>query len=362
MDVDDKSGERVERVQALIQDGNGLQFIPKEYVQPPGLRPNLVNYKSSFAQVPVINLFNFQSNNLDKIRQDVGKACREWGVFQVINHEVPTRLLDDMRDIGLKFFETPVEHKLKYACKSGSPTSEGYGSKMLVKEDQVLDWRDYFNHHTQPISRRNPSCWPDDPPFYRETVQEYSEQIKLLAQRLLAVISESIGLKSTYIQDVISEPYQNITISYYPACPQPELALGLQAHSDMGAITLLIQDEVGGLQVLKEGEWITVQPLRDAIVVNLGDQTQILTNGTYKSAEHRAIVNAHKARLSVATFYDPSRQTRIRPAPELVSKDSLPRYREVLYGDYVNAWYTKGPEGKRNIDELSIKDEHAFTL
>ncbi|XP_057817141.1 jasmonate-induced oxygenase 2 isoform X2 [Cryptomeria japonica] len=315
MDVDDKSGERVERVQALIQDGNGLQFIPKEYVQPPGLRPNLVNYKSSFAQVPVINLFNFQSNNLDKIRQDVGKACREWGVFQVINHEVPTRLLDDMRDIGLKFFETPVEHKLKYACKSGSPTSEGYGSKMLVKEDQVLDWRDYFNHHTQPISRRNPSCWPDDPPFYRETVQEYSEQIKLLAQRLLAVISESIGLKSTYIQDV-----------------------------------------------LKEGEWITVQPLRDAIVVNLGDQTQILTNGTYKSAEHRAIVNAHKARLSVATFYDPSRQTRIRPAPELVSKDSLPRYREVLYGDYVNAWYTKGPEGKRNIDELSIKDEHAFTL
>ena len=100
--------------------------------------------------------------------------------------------------------------------------------------------------------------------------------MKLLAERLLTVISESIGLSSSYIQDIIGEPYQNITISYYPPCPQPELTLGLQAHSDMGAITLLIQDEVGGLQVLRDGKWITVEPLPDAIVVNLGDQTQVI--------------------------------------------------------------------------------------
>jgi ribosomal protein uS5 len=86
----------------------------------------------------------------------------------------------------------------------------------------------------------------------------------------------------------------------------------------------------------------------------LGNFVKILTNGAYKSVEHRAIVNALRARLSVATFYDPSKQTRICPAPELATKDSLPRYREVIYGDYVSAWYTKGPEGKRNIDRLAV--------
>ncbi|KAH9298455.1 hypothetical protein KI387_030137 [Taxus chinensis] len=342
------------RVQAVNE--TGLQHIPKEYMQPPDLRPNLADRCFSSAQVPLVDLLNFDSNNIDTIRNGVGRACREWGVFQIINHGVPTRLLDEMRDNGRNFFESPVEEKLKYACTFGSAASEGYGSRMLVKEDQVLDWRDYFDHHTQPISRTNPNRWPHNPPSYRETVQEYSEQMKLLAQRLLAVISESIGLQAFYIQEVIGEPYQNITISYYPPCPQPELALGLQAHSDMGAITLLIQDEVGGLQVLKDGLWITVQPLRDAIVVNLGDQTQIVSNGTYKSAEHRAVVNAQKARISVATFYDPSKQTRICPAPELITKDSPPCYREVIYGDYVSAWYTKGPRGKTNIHELAINN------
>jgi len=86
----------------------------------------------------------------------------------------------------------------------------------------------------------------------------------------------------------------------------------------------------------------------------LGNFVKILTNGAYKSVEHRAIVNALRARLSVATFYDPSKQTRICPAPELATKDSPPRYREVIYGDYVSAWYTKGPEGKRNIDRLAV--------
>eukprot|EP01018_Ginkgo_biloba_P023773 Gb_34307 [translate_table: standard] len=352
MDIASMKNGLPNSIQALIE--NGMEQVPIEYIQPPDQRPIVTNHNTLSNRVPVIDLFEFDAKNLEQIRQEVGNACRDWGAFQIVNHGVPTKFIEEMKNIGLNFFNCPLEEKLKYACKYGSAASEGYGSRMLVKEDQVLDWRDYFDHHTQPVSRRNPSSWPQHPASYRETVQEYSEQMKQLAQRLLVVISESLGLCSSYIQEAIGEPYQNITISYYPHCPQPELTLGLQAHSDMGAITLLIQDEVGGLQLFKDGEWITVQPLPDAIVVNLGDQTQILSNGVYRSVEHRALVNARKARLSVATFYDPSKQTRIRPAAELVTKDSPPRYREVLYGDYVSAWYTKGPEGKRIIDGLAI--------
>lgn len=104
---------------------------------------------------------------------------------------------------------------------------------------------------------------------------EYGNRMKVLAQRLLGMISRSLNLPPKYVEEAIGEVYQNITISYYSPCPQPDLALGLQAHSDMGAITLLIQDDVGGLEVLKDGEWVLVQPISDAIVVILADQTEV---------------------------------------------------------------------------------------
>lgn len=82
---------------------------------------------------------------------------------------------------------------------------------------------------------------------------------------------------------------------------------------------------------------------------------QIITNGAYRSAVHRAVTNASRARLSVATFHDPAKSKKISPAPELTSSSASPRYREVVYGDYVSSWYTKGPEGRRNLDMLLIE-------
>ncbi|CAN4125238.1 unnamed protein product [Withania somnifera] len=333
------------RVQLLAEKGE--TSVPSQYIQPPETRPLIQNPNpnGNGSSVPVIDLRS-KTNLLDELK----KACKEWGAFQVINHEVPICLLDDMRSIGRSFFEgCKMEEKLKYSCDSGAPASEGYGSRMLVEEnDTVLDWRDYFDHHTLPLSRRDPSHWPESPAHYRKTVAEYSNHMKALAQELLGLVSESLGLSGQCIENVVGEFYQNITISYYPPCPQPELTLGLQSHSDMGAITLLIQDDVGGLEVFNNEEWVTVYPMSNAICVILADQTEIITNGKYRSSQHRALTNARRSRLSVATFHDPAKTRQISPAFH------PPRYRPVIYGDYVSSWYTKGPEGKRNLDALLI--------
>lgn len=82
---------------------------------------------------------------------------------------------------------------------------------------------------------------------------------------------------------------------------------------------------------------------------------QIMTNGKYRSAQHRALTNSNQARLSVATFHDPAKTVKASPASELTSASTPPLYREVVYGDYVSSWYTKGPEGKRNIDALLLE-------
>ncbi|KAG1330432.1 flavonol synthase/flavanone 3-hydroxylase [Cocos nucifera] len=337
-----------QRVQALAEVG--LSHLPPQYIQPPELRPDPQRREAAdHGGVPVVDL-DPSVDPLPRLR----RACAEWGAFQVVNHGVPARLLEEMKAAGLGFFRSPMETKLQYACDPGAAASEGYGSRMLAKDGGVLDWRDYFDHHTLPESRRNPSRWPDFPHNYRDVVVEYSNNMKELAQKLLHMISKGLGLPPSYVEETVGEVYQNITISYYSPCPQPDLALGLQAHSDMGAITLLIQDDVGGLEVLKDGEWIPVQPLPNAIIVILADQMEIISNGLFKSAIHRAVVNAHRARISVATFYDPSKTRIMSAAPQLVTKSCPLKYQEVLYGDYVSSWYGKGPEGKRNIDALLI--------
>ncbi|KAK4834271.1 hypothetical protein QYF36_020049 [Acer negundo] len=345
--------EAITRVQRLTEAG--IRQVPPQYIQPLDQRPIKPKSESPSPSppnnIPLIDL----SKQSESIRCEIGRACREWGAFHVINHGVPLELLHQIRSVGKSFFEQcPMPEKLKYSCDSSSAASEGYGSKMLANDDSVLDWRDYFDHHTFPLSRRNPSNWPESPPNYRRVVADYSDKMEALAVKILKNMSESLGLAPSCIKDAVGDFYQNITISYYPPCPQPELTLGLQSHSDMGALTLLIQDDVEGLQVLKDGDWITVQPLADAIVVLLADQTQIITNGEYISSQHQAITNASKARLSVATFHDPAKTVKISPASELVSKASPPRYRGVVYKDYVSSWYTKGPDGKRNLDALLL--------
>ncbi|PKA54429.1 Leucoanthocyanidin dioxygenase [Apostasia shenzhenica] len=260
----------VQRVQALADAG--LSHLPSQYIQPPDLRP--VARKDAAATelggIPILDL-DPSGNPLPELR----RLCSEWGAFQVVNHGVPIRLLSEMKEVGLRFFGSPMEAKLRYACDTTSAASEGYGSRMLSKKEGVLDWRDYFDHHTLPETRRNTTRWPDFPDNYRDVVVEYSNNMKVLAQRLLKMISESLNLPPSYIEDAIGDVYQNITVSYYSPCPQPELALGLQSHSDMGAITLLIQDDVGGLEVLKDWEWIPTKSSSDAIIVILADQTEV---------------------------------------------------------------------------------------
>lgn len=151
------------RVQSLV----GKEVVPPQYVQPLETRPRCIVEKrnDNDAQTPpVIDL-----NDGNSVREQLERACRDWGAFHVINHGVPAELLGEMRRLGRSFFEDcTMDQKLSYACDPNSPAAEGYGSRMLVaSNDTVLDWRDYYDHHTLPLSRRNPSKWPHFSSNYR---------------------------------------------------------------------------------------------------------------------------------------------------------------------------------------------------
>ena len=129
-------------------------------------------------------------------------------------------------------------------------------------------------------------------------------------------------------------------VSNYPPCPKPDLIKGLRAHTDAGGIILLCPDvKVSGLQLLKDDKWIDVPPMRHSIVINLGDQLEVITNGKYKSVEHRVIAQPDGNRMSLASFYNPGSDAVIYPAPELLEKEE--KENTIMYPKFVFEDYMK---------------------
>ncbi|KAG8385359.1 hypothetical protein BUALT_Bualt03G0034900 [Buddleja alternifolia] len=147
---------------------------------------------------------------------------------------------------------------------------------------------------------------------------------------------------------------QSMRMNYYPACPEPDKVIGLTPHSDASGITILLQlNGVEGFQVKKDGIWIPLKSLPDAFVVNLGDIIEILSNGLYKSIEHRAVVNSEKERTSIAMFFNPKFEAQVGPSPSLLINQK-PLFRHMKLEHYVKDFFSRKLNGKSFIDYMKI--------
>nr|XP_029120616.1 probable 2-oxoglutarate-dependent dioxygenase At5g05600 isoform X2 [Elaeis guineensis] len=270
--------EPVVPVQSLSE--SGLTEIPANYVKPPSERPHAVSFLDGPEQglkIPVIDLGGLVGDSGERraTMQAMWDACKEWGFFQVVNHGVSLDLVEKMRKLWKEFFHLPMEEKKAYA---NSPKSyEGYGSRLGVAKDAILDWTDYFFFHLSPDSVKNLDKWPLRPETLRGTAEEYGRELVKLCGVLMKVLSIGLGLDEGYLQKVFGgdDIGACMRVCLYPKCPQPELTLGLSPHSDPGGLTVLLADErVRGLQVRKGDAWISVQPAPGAFIVNVGDQIQ----------------------------------------------------------------------------------------
>lgn len=149
---------------------------------------------------------------------------------------------------------------------------------------------------------------------------------------------------------------KRINLNYYPVCPNPELTVGVGRHSDVSTLTILLQDEIGGLYVRgTDGDnWIHVPPINGSLVINVGDALQIMSNGRYKSIEHRVIANGSKSRISVPIFVNPRPSDMIGPLKEVIESGEKPIYKQVLYSDYVKHFFRKAHDGKNTVESVLI--------
>ncbi|XP_025886478.1 protein LATERAL BRANCHING OXIDOREDUCTASE 1 isoform X2 [Solanum lycopersicum] len=277
---------------------------------------------------------------------------------EVINHGIDLDLLEKMEKIAMEFFMLPLEEKQKYPMAPG--TVQGYGQAFVFSEDQKLDWCNMFALGVEPHFIRNPKLWPTKPLDFSETVDIYSREIRKLCKKLLKYIAMSLGLNDDIFEEMFGVAVQAVRMNYYPACPRPDLVLGLSPHSDGSALTVLQQGKCSssvGLQILKDNVWVPVQPIPNALVINIGDTIEVLTNGRYKSVEHRAVTHQEKDRLSIVTFYAPSYEIELGPLEELVDENNPCKYKRYNHGEYSMHYVTNKLQGKKTLEFAKIYDK-----
>ncbi|KAK8482943.1 hypothetical protein V6N13_090415 [Hibiscus sabdariffa] len=326
-------------------NGSSPSSLSPDHILPQDKRPNLT-HTPLLSSVPVIDM---TEEPRASVVHKISKACEEYGFFQVINHGVPRELCDTVLALLAAFFELPPEEKAPFLA-----TDETRQVKLLnyhVKTDgqtRVCMWSECLAHPWHPLDDVV-HLLPQNPPQYREVIAEYSKEIYVLMKRLLSLISQGLGLEQDCLETKLGEaPTFRAQGNYYPPCPDPELTLGLNVHTDISALTIVRQSEgVTGLQVLQNGNWVPVEPIPDAFVINIGDQIQVLSNGRFRSVHHRAVTNKTRKRVSMATFYNPSKDTIIGPIRDLIDEQHPPLYREYHFSEFLEEFFKQ--EGTRRM-------------
>ncbi|XP_075663776.1 protein SRG1-like [Castanea sativa] len=338
-------------VQELAKEA--LTTVPPRYVRL-DQDPPFVSDTSSLPQVPVIDMQRLTSKDfMDKELEKLHHACKHWGFFQLINHGVNISLLENVKSGIQEFFNLPIEEKKMFSQQTGD--IEGFGQVFVVSEEQKLDWADLFYMITLPVHLRKPHLFPKLPLPFRDTLEAYSLDLKALAMKILDLMAKALKMETVDMMVLFEEGHQAMRLNYYPPCPQPELAIGLNSHSDAVGLTILLQvNEMEGLQIRQNGMWIPVKPPHNAFVVNIGDILEIVTNGIYRSIEHRATVNSERERLSIATFYSPKLDGDMGPAPSLVKPERPALFKRIGVADYFKGFFSRELRGKSYVDAMRI--------
>ncbi|XP_048553351.1 2-oxoglutarate-dependent dioxygenase 11-like [Triticum urartu] len=339
----DGIGDEVVLTRAEITDAAAATFadstvIPDRYARPDEVRDGVVVGDDESYELPLVDMARLlDSESSEAETAKLGSACRDWGFFQLTNHGVDESVVQDMKDSTMQFFRLPLDKKKAVATRAGG--LEGFGHHFAGASCAKLDWAESLILLTQQKEQRSMEFWPADPARLRPSLDRYSLEMSRLTSRLLGFMASDLGVEREALAGAFRGKRQSVALHHYPPCRHPDKVLGITPHND-----------APGLQVRRGGTWFPPDPLAGARVVNVGDILQGLTNGRYRSAEHRVLADAGRGRATVVVFQDTCVAGTVRPLPGLGEA----RYRAIEYVEYLKGNYRGLAEGTRFVDSLEI--------
>ncbi|KAK9994385.1 hypothetical protein SO802_024088 [Lithocarpus litseifolius] len=271
--------EHNEQQKQLVFDASVLkhqQHIPEQFIWPDEEKPRA---NAPELEVPLIDLKGFLSGEPTAAMEAsrlVGKACVKHGFFLVVNHGVDQKLIADAHQYIDHFFELPMLAKQRAQRKVGEHC--GYASSFTGRFSNKLPWKETlsFRYSAQPNSSDivqdylSNTMGEDFKPFGR-VYQDYCEAMSTLSLGIMELLGMSLGVGRAHYREYFEENDSIMRLNYYPPCQKPDLTLGTGPHCDPTSLTILHQDQVGGLQVFVDDEWRLISPNFNAFVVNIGD-------------------------------------------------------------------------------------------
>ena len=286
--------------------------------------------------IPVIDIANPEA---PAIVRAVGAACRDWGFFQAVGHGIDPRLIASVQREMRAFFAQPLAEKQAIVRTAENPW--GFYDRELTRH--TPDWKQIYDVGPAAGAAIVPQ-WPESLPAFRPAIQAFYDACSTVSMRILRAIALSLGMPAAGLDDYFQPEHTSfLRLNYYPKCPTPERPvdasvasvghLGVNHHTDAGAVTVLFQDQPG-LEVFHEQTWQLVEPRTDALVINIGDIVQVWSNDRYPAALHRALVRPDVERFTAAFFLNPPYSADYAPLPSVVGAGHPARYRAINWGEF----------------------------
>ncbi|KAL4340320.1 hypothetical protein GQ457_08G007970 [Hibiscus cannabinus] len=364
-----ENNSRAEEMKAFLESREGVKElvdagiteIPSFFIHPAEtFSPDDASLAAQLL-VPEIDLQGFERERRREIVDAIRDAAQSWGLFRIVNHRVPIPATENMIDAIRHFHEQPQEVKKAWYSRNGSGQTV---YDVNNKNWKAAAWRDTVAFefpdgeiNEQAIPRVCRLKTDDSLNLSVNATSEYMKYILQLKETLSELLSEALGLRTDYLASIQSMTAALLACHYHPPCPQPELTLGASSHTDAAFLTIVLEENIGGLQVLHQNQWVDVPNRHGYLTVIIGDLLQIVSNDKLKSATHRVLAGRVGPRISTACFFSPPpalQEKPYGPAEELVTAENPPIYKRTIPNQYLSYFMSNGKDGRLVLPHFKI--------